>query len=153
VDSSLDATFFRTALLLGMVKGDIVLRWADELIARAPAPSEPLIELATVPVLDLSGLRHALWPLVIDPPPLEVLEAILARLHADLAAGSRGETDTLAIVRQIRSMVRLPRGLYADLNEMLVAYDAAAQARVVLETWLRRFVRPHAWQPGGDLPQ
>lgn len=110
---SLQATFYRTALLLGIVRGDEVHRWAEQIIAPDGQPPMALIEAA-------------------------VLEAVLGRLHADLVAGRRGLPDTVAIIRQLRSMVRVPSGLYAELNDALVGQSAHPEDAAFLR-WLERF--------------
>jgi len=130
------ATYFRTALLLGLIRGDIVHEWAEQVIAGEEKPPAPFIDLIAVSVDDLSGMRHALWPLVVDPPPLDVLHAVLRLLHADLAEDRRSLEDTLTVVRQLRSMVKLPPPLYAELNDALVNHSAGTAA---LTEWLTRF--------------
>ena len=137
---SLEATFYRTALLLGLVTGDCVHRWAEKAIEREAEPSPAFFELMSVPTSDLTGLRHALWPLVIDPDPPAVLEVIFGRLRADLAGDQRDLKDTLTIIRQMRSMLRLPPRVYAALNAMFVTYAENPQ-RVVIEEWLGQFSR------------
>lgn len=141
MDYSHDATRYRTALLLGMVKGDAVHRWAEEVIARDPDPPHALFEVVSVTRHDLTALRDALWPLVIDPEPPAVLNALFGQLHVELASGRRSLSDTLTILRQMRSMLRLPRAIYGELNATLVDY-AAADSSAPIEQWLRRFERP-----------
>ena len=132
------ATFYRTALLLGLVRGDIVHQWAEQVIANDAKPPAALIDLIGVPVDDLSEMRHALWPLVIDPPPLDVLHVVLGLLHEDLAGGRRQLTDTITILRQMRSMVKLPAALYGELNDMLVTHEVSPNARLMAD-WLQPF--------------
>ena len=138
VDYSLDATFYRTALLLGLIRGDVVHRWVDEVIAQEAQAPAAFFEAASIPPADLSALRHALWPLVVDPAPTVVLARVLAVLHEDLVSGRRGLADTLTIVRQMRSMLRLPPDLYADLNAALVAH-AADPGGSAIAGWLHQF--------------
>jgi hypothetical protein len=137
VDYSLDATYYRTALLLGLIRGDVVHRWAEQAIAREPEPAPELIEIVSAPSTDLSALRHALWPLVMEPAPRAVFEAVFGLLHADLASGRRSVSDSLTVLRQMRSMLRLPPTMYAELNSMLVAY-ANGRAEAIAE-WLEQF--------------
>ena len=135
---ALQATYYRTALLLGLVSGQDVHRWADAIIEREAQPPMPLVDLAALPASDLTELRHALWPLAINPDPRPVIESLLGRIHADLASGRRGLDDTLTILRQLRSMVRTPADLYADLNAALVAHAGNADG-ARLARWLERF--------------
>ena len=59
MDFSLEGTYYRTALLLGLVRGEVVHRWAEQAIEREPEPLPELIEVVSVPANDLSALRHA----------------------------------------------------------------------------------------------
>lgn len=59
--------------------------------------------------------------------------------NADLATGRRGVRDTLTILRQMRSMLRLPPPMYAELNATLVAY-ADGRAAAIAE-WLEQFAQ------------
>lgn len=136
---SLHATYYRTALLLGIVRGEAVHAWAEEMIAQDPQPPHALLELLSVPPADLTALRHALWPLVVEPDPPQVIETMLALLHADLISGRRGLTDTVTILRQMRSMVRLPRGLYDSLNAALVAHIPDRVDGAAISGWLGQF--------------
>ncbi len=135
------ATYFRTALLLGLVRGDVVQQWATAVIEREPSPPPAFFDLVSVAPDDLSELRHALWPLVTEPPPAGVLQALLGRLHQQLASGGRSLADTLTVLRQMRSMLRLPADLYADLNAAMVAHAAAADRGATLTVWLSQFAQ------------
>ena len=141
-----EATYFRTALLLGLVRGDAVHQWADAAIAREAEPAAALVAVASTSMHDLSGLRDALWPLVVEPDPLEVLHAVLEKAYADLADNRRSEADTVTVLRQFRSMVKLPRPLYDDLGSALVAYaaerDGEARPDGAIAVWLSRFAPP-----------
>jgi hypothetical protein len=138
MDHSQRATHFRTALLLGLIRGDVVHEWAERVIAEEPKPPAPFIDLVAVPVDDLSEMRHALWPLVVDPPPQEVLHAVLGLIHDDFAQGRRGVADTLTVLRQMRSLLKLPDSLYADLNDALVEHSAQPDGQVI-SRWLMKF--------------
>jgi hypothetical protein len=135
---SQEATYYRTALLLGLIRGEGVHEWAHQVIEQEADPPQAFFEIISVPADDLSGLRYALWPLVIEPEPPAVLEAIFGRLHEDLATDRRGFGDTLTVVRQIRSMLRLPRVMYAALNAALVAQAQDPQGTALVR-WLQGF--------------
>jgi hypothetical protein len=139
MDYSFTATFYRTALLLGIVSTEAVHRWAIDIIHTEAEPPPALVELASIPLNDLSGARHALWPLVVEPDPIAVLEAILALLHNDLASGQRNLVDTMTILRQMRSMVRMPPAMYAGLNAAFVAQAGASSEGPAIAEWLRQF--------------
>ncbi len=136
------ATYYRTALLLGLVRDDRVHAWAERVIELEPEPPPAFFEIVSVAPGDLSGLRHALWPLVIDPEPAVVLDALFAAVHSDLTNGRRGLADTLTVLRQMRSMLKLPVPVYAGLNAALVAHADNPQGAVI-SSWLRSFAPSH----------
>jgi hypothetical protein len=136
---AIHATYYRTGLLLGVLRGEEVHRWAERVIAQETEPPFQILELVLVSPTDLSGLRDALWPLAVEPEPLAVLQAILARLHGDLDRGARSLGDTLTILRQLRSMLRLPAELYAALNATLVDHAGIGAAASPIPGWLRQF--------------
>jgi hypothetical protein len=138
-DYSLEATYYRTALLLGLIRGEAVHRWAEQVIEQDPEPPPAFFEVGSALPTDLSGLRDALWPLVVEPEPSVVLEAVLGLLHEDLASGRRGFTDTLTILRQMRSMLRLPSDLYASLNAAMVASVTESTRGLPIVQWLQQF--------------
>jgi hypothetical protein len=140
-DYSLEATYYRTALLLGLIRGDAVHQWAEQVIEQDPEPPHAFFEVASVPSTDLSAVRDALWPLVTEPDPSVVLEAVLGSLHEELASGRRGFTDTLTILRQMRSMLRLPSDMYAGLNAALVASVTEGAGGLPIVRWLEQFAR------------
>jgi hypothetical protein len=57
---SLQANYYRTALLLGLIAGEEVLRWANTIIEREPTIPDGILDLSSVPATDLSQLRDAL---------------------------------------------------------------------------------------------
>jgi hypothetical protein len=137
---SMEATYYRTGLLLGLIQGEEVHRWVEQVIEREPAPPHAVLDAVSIPSEDLSALRYALWPLVLEPEPSPVLRAMLALLHADLESGRRGMADTLTVLRQMRSMLRLPAELYGELNAVLVEQ---ASVQTAVPTWLQHFASEH----------
>jgi hypothetical protein len=135
-----EATCDRTALLLGLIRGEEVHRWAERIIEREPSAPDGLVDLVLVSPDDLSGLRHALWPVSIEPEPLPVFRAMLGLLQSDLEAGRRGLADTITVLRQMRSMLRLPGQLYDELNATLVRHVTVATA---VPDWLGTFAGNH----------
>ena len=135
----LEATYYRTALLLGLVQGEQVHRWAARIIAKEPEPPPELLDLVSIPSTDLSALRYGLWSLAIDPEPAEVLRAMYGLLQADLVAGRRTVDDTVMVLRQMRSMLRLPASMYAELNEALVSHGLAKGSGGTIGAWLQQF--------------
>lgn len=147
---AVEATYYRTALLLGLVRGEAVHRWADDAIAREAVPHAALIAVASTPADDLSGLRHALWPLVIEPDPPESIQSILGVVGADLAPGRRTMDDTVTVLRQLRSMVKLPRPLYDELSAALVEQVHEHQGGDAIRRWLAQHA--DATLPSGPSP-
>jgi hypothetical protein len=140
-DYSLEATYYRTALLLGLIRGEAVHQWAEQVIEQDPEPPHAFFEVASVRPTDLSAMRDALLPLVTEPDPSVVLEAVLGLLHEDLASGRRGFPDTLTVLRQMRSMLRLPPDMYASLNAALVASVTEGARGLPIVRWLQQFAR------------
>jgi hypothetical protein len=125
-------------LVLGLIDGRVVHRWAERVIAQDPTPPSAFFDVVLVAESDLTELRHALWPLVVEPEPPDVLESVLGLIHSDLASGRRTLGDTVTVLRQMRSMLRLPPAMYADLNAALVS-DAVKTDRPATVTWLAKF--------------
>jgi len=125
-------------LLLGLVHGGAVHDWAQRVIECDDNPPAAFFEVITINPTDLSALRNALWPLVIEPDPRAVLESLFARLNVDLAAGRRLVGDTITILRQMRSMLRLPSDLYEGLNAAIIAQARGGQDDAVVR-WLGQF--------------
>jgi hypothetical protein len=67
------ASYYRVALLLGLVGGEVVHEWATQAIERDASPPLSIIDLALIPTSDLTELRHALWTLAGEPEPPQVL--------------------------------------------------------------------------------
>ncbi len=90
-----------------------------------PAVSEPERPFAITPRIPGRALL---------PPSADVF----AHIYEDLPTGRRALNDTLTILRQMRSMLRLPATVYAALNAMLVVY-AQDKRQAVVEEWLSYF--------------
>ena len=139
----LEATYYRTGLLLGLIQGEEVSRWTERVIEKEPTPPPAFLDLASVPSTDLNALRHGLWPLAIEPEPSEVLQAMFGLLYSDLLADRRGIEDTVTVLRQMRSMLRLPVPMYSALNDALVAHGRAKPSEDGLRMWLKQFALSH----------
>jgi hypothetical protein len=118
-----------------------VLRWAEEVIEYDEAPPAAFFDLVSVPAADLSELRHALFPLVVEPPGEPALRAVLNLVRTDLIERRRNLEDTMTVLRQMRSMLTLPPVMYASLNDAFVAHAAETGASTALVGWLDRFAR------------
>lgn len=136
----LDAGFYRAALLLGLVRGEDVVRWADDMIGRGPAAPAPLVEIAMTAPDDLTVLRQGLFDIAGEGEPVEVVHRLFALVHEQLSSGRRSFNDTMTVLKQLRAFLKLDR----DLNEHLKALgvDVAlgrdgAESRV--RAWLQTF--------------
>jgi len=143
-----EATLQRTRLLLGITKGAAVVEWADaQLLALADSPSA-LTDVSLTDPHDLTALRLALAPLAIDPEPRAIIEQILREVAADLLGERRSTSDTASVLRQMRSMLRVPLDIDASLDELIdplmlaevgIGYSVAeASARV--QDWARAMI-------------
>ena len=86
------ATFYRAALLLGLVQGDEVVRWADTEIARPENPAAALCDVALTAVgdaADLTKLRAALRPIADARESPAVVTRLLDVVTDDFATGRR----------------------------------------------------------------
>ena len=146
-DLRLHATYYRTALLLGLLKGEAVLEWAHDVIEHEASPPTGFLELAMIPAFDLSALRHALWPLGIDPEPPNVVRAVLGLIAADAASGRRTIPDTVTVLRQLRSLVSLPPELSETIGVLVNTHmlaiaglgDRPAKSEDTIAQWLTQF--------------
>jgi hypothetical protein len=137
------ATFFRAALLLGLIRGERVVAWADTVIAAEPSPPEAFTEIAATAPADLTLLRQRLLLVGPEKESEAVVRALAGLVHRDLESGRRTIGDTMTVLKQFRAFV----GVGPVLNEQIktlgvdVAMSppntperAAAEERV--RTWL-----------------
>lgn len=145
-----DATFLRAALLLGLISGQDVVRWADERIHHDVSPAPAIYDLALTPAADLSAVRIALQPLADEAESPVIVGRLLAVVHRDLATGRRSVADTVRVFAQMRGLIVLPDSVRAELDvfedtHMLavsgVEGEVAAVERNVRE-WLTQFAAP-----------
>lgn len=146
-DYSQQAAFHRAALLLGLTTGDRVVRWADSVIMHDHDAPGGFMQLSLVPAEDLSELRHALFPLAArDESPL-IIPALFDRVRADLIDGKRNVKDSLTVLQQARSLLKVPAAPAEELISLFNAHMLATaqvtgdipeiEARV--RTWLEQF--------------
>ena len=135
-----EAAFYRAALLLGLVRGEDVVRWADEVLGReADAPS-PLVELSTIEPDSITALRQQLFELSGEGETNEVVGRVLGLVQRDLASGRRSFDDTRTVLKQLRAFLKLNRDLNEQLKEFgvdLGLWREGAEQRV--RDWLRRY--------------
>src|SRR5687768_18490653 len=92
------AAFYRAALLLGLVPGERVVRWADDVIAHRESPKAAFIDISTIPPGDVTSMRHALFRLGGEPESQAVLRAVLGLISHHLAIGRRSVADTMTVL-------------------------------------------------------
>jgi hypothetical protein len=109
------ATFFRAALLLGLIRGERVVAWADAVIARDPSAAAAFIDISICPPDDLTGLRQRLLLIGPEKETDTVARALAGLVHRDLASGRRTIGDTMTVLKQLRAFV----GVSAGLNDQL----------------------------------
>jgi len=109
------ATFFRAALLLGLIRGERVVAWADAVISNDTSASPAFIDISTCPPDDLTELRQRLLLVGREKESDTVVRALAGLVHRDLASGRRTIGDTMTVLRQLRAFV----GVSAALNDQL----------------------------------
>ena len=118
MDDREQAAFYRAALLLGLVRGRVVVKSADAAIASDDNPSAALIEIAGTPPDDLTLLRQRLLALCDDGESTEVIRALLGLVHADLASGRRSFKDTMTVLKQLRGFLKVDPALNDQLKTL-----------------------------------
>jgi len=141
------ATFYRAALLLGLVQGDEVVRWADAEIARAENAPAALCDVALTPVggaADLTKLRAARRPIADERESPAVVTRLLSVVTADFTSGRRNAKDTITLLGQMRDNVAMSDELREALHpfgiqNMLASVGAKGSIEDVearLKAWL-----------------
>lgn len=138
MDYAAEAGVYRGALLLGLVRGEEVVGWADGVIGADPTAPPAFVEISTTPPEDITALRQRLFDIGGEGNSTLVVHRIIGLVHRDLASGRRGFADTMTVLKQLRAFLKLDR----DLNEHVKALgvDVAlgrdgAEARV--RAWLQ----------------
>ncbi len=149
-----EATFQRTALLLGLTNGHAVVSWADERLHTEAEPPAALAEVALTPPSDLSALRIALEPLADEPVTESIVRAMLREAALAVAADRRTVADTVHLFRQMRSMLPLTAELDEELDELTDVHMLAQvgigptveEVETRIRAWMARWTQddPHA---------
>src|SRR5436190_11137219 len=122
-----EASFYRAALLLGLIRGGEVIHWADEVIHREPSAPAGLFELSTTSPDDLTTLRRRLFEAGGDSDSGAVVRRLLGLIQRDLATGRRGVHDTMTVLKQLRAFVKVDRELNEQLKTLGVDVALASQ--------------------------
>src|ERR1700712_3520191 len=112
------ASFYRAALLLGLVSGESVVLWADTIIASDADAPAGVLNLAMIPPDDLSELRHALLPLAAAVESPEIVRALFGITQRDYSSKQRDTKDTITVIRQARSFLPLPANYFEDIGTL-----------------------------------
>jgi hypothetical protein len=120
------AAFYRAALLLGLLRGDVVVGWADDLIARDESPSAALVEIATTPPDDLTMLRQRLLAIGDEKESAAVVGKLLGLVQRDLTSGRRTFKDTMTVLKQLRGFLKLDPALNDQLKTLGLGVALAA---------------------------
>jgi len=135
-----EAAFHRAALLLGLERGEDVVRWADDAIGRDPAAPPALMEISTTDPGDLTVLRQQLFEISGDGESAGVVRRLFGLVHAHLSSGRRSFADTMTVLKQLRAFLKLDR----ELNEHLKALGVdVALGRDGAEQRVREWLRQH----------
>jgi hypothetical protein len=137
------AAFYRAALYLGLMRGETVIAWADDLLTRSTAPQSALIELAMTPAGDLTALRHALLPLSGEALSPTVVDAILGLIAEQWQSGHRSFADTIRVLAQLRHTRLLEAELAEELRRFEFRFHASPtnitpELELSLRQWLAR---------------
>ena len=140
------ATFYRAALLLGLLRGERVIAWADAAIGDDPSAPAAFADIAITPPAEFTLLRQNLLLLASEKESPAVVAGLIDLIHRDLESGRRSFGDTMTVLKQLRAFVAVG----ASMNEVLktlgvdVAMNppgsrerAAAEERV--RAWLREY--------------
>lgn len=142
-----EASYYHTALLLGLCRGETVVEWADRAIVSLDEPPHALHEVSLTDPLDLSALRHSVAVLAPATPSRATLVRVLRVAAADLAAGRRDVAGTVQLLAQMRRMLTLPEAMEHDLDHLQDTHMLAtagvqgseATAEALVRGWLAGF--------------
>lgn len=117
-DYSERATFYRAALLLGLIRGDLVIAWADEVLTSDGRVPPVFSEIATTPAEDLTLLRQRLLMVGSERESDAVVRALTGLVHRDLASGRRTIGDTMTVLKQLRAFIKVTPALNDRLKTL-----------------------------------
>jgi hypothetical protein len=112
------ATFYRAALLLGLIRGDRVIAWADGVLASDPEVPSALAEISTTPAEDLTLLRQRLLLVGSERESDAVFRALAGLVYRDLASGRRTIGDTMTVLKQLRAFIKVTPALNDRLKTL-----------------------------------
>lgn len=140
------ATFFRAALLLGLIRGERVIGWADRVLASDDAAPEAFADIATTAASDLTLLRQRLLLVGSERESEAVVRGLAGLVHRDLASGRRAINDTMTVLKQLRAFVKTTPALNDTLKTLGVGFAMTAPGspeRVEAEARVRAWLAEH----------
>ena len=154
------ATFYQTALLLGLVTGESVVAWADHVLVADPDAPPAFVDLSITPPDQLSAMRHVLRRMAEATERPSTVRAVLDLVHRDLASGRRSPADTMRVIAHIRRELPLPVPIESELDtfedDHMLAVAGVAGATGSLETrlrtWLAQFEGEYETLADGKVP-
>ena len=150
VDYGERATFYRAALLLGLIRGDSVIAWADGTLASDPEVPPALVEISTTPAEDLTLLRQRLLLVGFERESDAVVRALAGLVHRDLASGRRTMGDTMTVLKQLRAFIKVTPALNDRLKTLGVDVAITAPGspeRAHAEARVRAWLAKHERDP------
>jgi hypothetical protein len=148
------ATFFRAALLLGLMRGERVVAWADAVLATEDCPHAAFAEIATTPVDDLTMLRERLLVVGREKESEGVVRALAGLVHRDLASSRRTLGDTMTVLKQLRAFVAVGSALNEQIKTLGVDVAMAppnTPERASAEERVRAWLALHERDAGAFL--
>ena len=138
------AGFFRSALLLGLIKGDLAVRWADDVLATGGDVPHAFVEISTTDPDDLSALRHALLALCDERPSPGIVDALLGLVARDLESERRSFPDTVRVLVQLRKFLKIDPALDEQLKAQSVEATMKPDGPVLAEQRVRAWLMQYA---------
>ena len=126
------ATFYRAALLLGLLRGERVIAWADAAIADDPGAPAAFADIAITPPAEFTLLRQNLLLLASEKESPAVVAGLIDLIHRDLA--------TRAEARRISGKL-VAISLGAAVRTELLASEHRTEARRASDGRENRFTK------------
>ena len=119
------ASFYHTTLLLGLLPGDPVVKWAETYIEQHETAPSPFFDIVSTPAGDITALRYALHDLCNGTVSPEVLRSVFTLIRAQYTDGKRSFDDTMRVLFQVRYFLKLEKPLADTINTFETDYESA----------------------------
>lgn len=101
------ASYYWVALLLGLVSGETVVAWAEEVLANDENAPDEFSMIALVAPGEVTALRYALLELCSESVSEKVQISILGSILKASESGKRSFSDTVTVLSQFRRFVKI----------------------------------------------